>query len=176
MKYSYTTTNNQLNLSCDTGSGVVFFAAQSGNSYYEDLLDRLNRDEPCFDGDTPVSVKQHADQKKQLTQQAEYKQAKARLDKHKLIDGAPEIKLTAQTQLSGGELGDKYEYVAKPAIEPLQEFVEETFTVVLSSQTPALSSRQVRNPLIIQDELERAAAQQVVDDTPDEIKQLVDSE
>ena len=176
MKYSYTTTNNQLNFSCDTGSGTMFFAAVQGNSFYEDLLDRLNRNEPCINGDVPAIVQQHADEKKQRQQQAEYKQAKERLDKHKLIDGAPEVKQTAQTQLSGGELGDTYEYVAVPAVEPLQEYVEETFTVVLSSQVPTLSSRQVRNPLIVQDEQERAAAQQIVDNTPDTVKQLVDSE
>lgn len=176
MKYSHTTILDQLSLSCDTGSGIVFFHAEPGNTHYEGLLDRLNRGEPCFDGDAPVAVQQHADEKKQRQQQAQYTQAKARLDKYKLIDGAPEVKQTAQTQLSGGELGDTYEYVAVPAVEPLQEYVVETFTVVLSSQVPTLSSRQVRNPLIMQDEQERAAAQQIVDDTPDAIKQLVDSE
>lgn len=176
MKYSHTTTNDQLNLSYNTGSSLVFFQAQPGDPCYEDLLDRLNKGESCFDDDVPAVVRQHADEKKQRQQQAQYTQAKARLDKYKLIDGAPEVKQTAQTQLSGGELGDTYEYVAVPAVEPLQEFVEETFTVVLSSQVPALSSRQVRNPLIVQDEQERAAAQQIVDNTPDAVKQLVDSE
>ena len=176
MKYSHTTILDQLSLSCDTGSGLVFFDAQPGNSFYDKLLDQLNNGEPCFDSDVPAIVQQHADERKQLEQQALYKQAKARLDKHKLIDGAPEIKQTAQTQLSGGELGDTNEYVARPAIEPLQEFVQETFTVVLSSQVPTLSSRQVRNPLIVQDEQERDEAQQIVDVTSDVIKQLVDSE
>jgi hypothetical protein len=172
MKYSHTTIHDQLTLSCDTGSGVVFFEAQPGNTYYEDLLDRLNGNETCFTNDVPASIQQHADEKKHATQRAEYIQAKARLDKHKLIDGAPQVKLTVQTQLSGGDAGETYEYVASAPIDPVDEFIEETFTIVLSSQTPALSSRSIRNPKVIQDELERSEAQQIIDNTPDAIKQL----
>ena len=53
--------------------------------------------------------------------------------------------------------------ITQTAIEPLEEFVEVTTT---DPETMESTTESVRNPLVVKDEEERAAAQAVVDATP----------
>ena len=53
--------------------------------------------------------------------------------------------------------------ITQTAIEPLEEFVEVTTT---DPETMESTTETVRNPLVVNDEEERAAAQSVVDATP----------
>ena len=53
--------------------------------------------------------------------------------------------------------------ITQTAIEPLEEFVEVTTT---DPETMESTTETVRNPLVVKDEEERAAAQAVVDATP----------
>jgi len=64
-----------------------------------------------------------------------------------------------------------HEVVVQTAIEPLEPTVEQT---VYSDDIDAEPTVEVvTNPLIVEDVLEREAAQAVVDGTPDEVKQEV---
>ena len=53
--------------------------------------------------------------------------------------------------------------ITQTAIEPLEEFVEVTTT---DPETMESTTESIRNPLVVKDEEERAAAQAVVDATP----------
>ena len=99
-------------------------------------------------------------------QLAEYRKATARLEKYRLADGKPE-----QTfEEPSGEYDENGDPIMHtwiiPAIDPLDAQVEQTTYDEEGNATTAM----VDNPLIVQDDAERAAAQAVVDATPDEVK------
>jgi hypothetical protein len=103
-----------------------------------------------------------------------YKNAMARLEKHILLDGQAEVREMQPTgeQVFNEETGEMEdvleEVVVKPLIEPVDEFVE----VVVYGDDPEAEPtvEQVRNPLVVQDEEERAMAQAVIDGTPQAVK------
>ena len=108
----------------------------------------------------------------------DYTAALARLAQYKLSEGLPEI-----TEMQDGEqmvdeegmpvfdedgpVYEQVEVVIRPAIEPLEATVEET----TYDEDGNASTQTVPNPLIVKDEEERAAAQAVIDSTPDEVKE-----
>lgn len=105
----------------------------------------------------------------------EYGKAVARLDKYVLADGRTEV---TEMQPTGeqvynedtGEMEDVlHEVVVQTAIEPLPATVD---VLVYNENDPdaAPTTQTVPNPEIIRDTEERAAAQAVVDATPDEVK------
>ena len=102
-----------------------------------------------------------------------YTQAAARLSQYVLSEGRPEVKEmvpTGETKVNPitGEKEDVLvEAVTQAAIEPLPETVEIWEHVDGSTE---LVKKSVRNPAIVQDEAERAAAQAIVDATPEEVK------
>jgi hypothetical protein len=55
------------------------------------------------------------------------------------------------------------EVITQTAIEPLEEFIE---VITTDPETMESTTESVRNPLVVKDEEERAAAQEVVDATP----------
>jgi hypothetical protein len=103
-----------------------------------------------------------------------YREALARLEKHILLDGQEEVRemLPTGEQVFNEETGEMEdvleEVVVKPLIEPVDEFVE----VVVYGDDPEAEPtvEQVRNPLVVQDEEERAMAQAVIDGTPQAVK------
>lgn len=104
-----------------------------------------------------------------------YRDALARLEKCILLDGQEELREMLPTgeqvfNETTGEMEDVLEeVVVKQAIEPVEEFVEMT---VYDSENPDAEPtvEQVRNPLVEQDEAERAMAQAVIDSTPQDVK------
>ena len=104
-----------------------------------------------------------------------YKNAVARLEKHVLLDGQVEVREMIPTgeQVFNEETMEMEdvleEVVVKREIEPVEEFVEVT---VYDSENPEAEPtvEQVRNPIVIQDEEERAMAQSVIDGTPQAVK------
>jgi hypothetical protein len=105
----------------------------------------------------------------------EYRKATARLDQYVLADGRPEL---TEMQPTGeqvynedtGEMEDVlHEVVVQTAVEPLPATVE---ILVYNEEDPEAEPtvETVDNPEIIRDTEERAAAQSVVDATPDEVK------
>jgi hypothetical protein len=106
----------------------------------------------------------------------EYRKAVARLDKYVLADGRPEV---TEMQPTGeqvfnedtGEMEDVlHEVVVQTAVEPLPATVE--ILVYNNEEDPDAEPtvETVDNPEIIRDTEERAAAQSVVDATPDDVK------
>ena len=99
-------------------------------------------------------------------QLAEYRKATAWLARYRLADGKPEETIETPTGTftdEGVEIMDVY---VIPAIEPLEATVEQTTYDDEGNAT----TETVDNPLIVADDAERAAAQAVVDATPDDVK------
>jgi hypothetical protein len=106
-------------------------------------------------------------------QAEEYIKATARLAQYQLSVGVPE---STQTIVTGeawneeaGEMQDVTETVVIPAIEPLEATVEVTTQEM--GEDPVTTT--VVNPLITKDNEERAAAQVIIDDTPQPVKDQV---
>ena len=105
----------------------------------------------------------------------EYRKATARLDQYVLADGRPELTEMQPTgeQVFNEETGEMedvlHEVVVQTAVEPLPATVE---ILVYNEEDPEAEPtvETVDNPEIIRDTEERAAAQAVVDATPDEVK------
>lgn len=88
-----------------------------------------------------------------LSRTISYEQAQARLAQVIALDGRPEqIAVDATYDADGVELTPAIPYIA--GVEPLPEFVEVEVDGVLTT---------IRNPMVVQDEAERAAAQGVID-------------
>lgn len=105
-------------------------------------------------------------------QLVDYSQAVVRLAQYELSVGRPEI---VEQHPTGEKVLDKATgqvvdvltpVVIQTAIEPLTEFVDYK---QYDQATDAITTVQVRNPLIVQDEAERAEAQVIVDATPVEV-------
>ena len=105
----------------------------------------------------------------------EYRKATARLGQYVLADGRPEL---TEMQPTGeqvynedtGEMEDVlHEVVVQTAVEPLPATVD---VLAYDENDPDAepTTQTVPNPEIIRDTEERAAAQAVVDATPDEVK------
>ena len=105
----------------------------------------------------------------------EYRKAVARLDKYVLADGRTEVTEMQPTgeQVYNEETGEMedvlQEVVVQTAVEPLPATVE---VLVYNEEDPEAEPtvELVDNPEIIRDTEERAAAQAVVDATPEEVK------
>lgn len=98
---------------------------------------------------------------------ADYRKAIARLAKYRLADGRPEVYEDQPT----GEYDDEGNEVmasvlVQTAIDPLEATVEQT----TYDEEGNATTETVDNPLIVADDAERAAAQAVVDATPQEVK------
>jgi hypothetical protein len=99
-------------------------------------------------------------------QLADYRTATLRLSQYRLADGKPE-----QTfEEPSGEYDDEGNEImhtwVQAGIDPLDAQVEQTTYDDEGNAT----TEMVDNPLIVADDAERAAAQAVVDGTPDEVK------
>jgi hypothetical protein len=101
-----------------------------------------------------------------------YIKATERLSQYILLEGREEVRETVviRTEEVFNEETEEYEtneiaeeVITQTAIEPLEEFVEVTTT---DPETMESTTTTVPNPLIVKDEEERAAAQAVVDATP----------
>ena len=125
----------------------------------------------------PNWVQEEADKKLFARQLAAYKQAVARLEHYVVADGRPEVKEmqpTGETIFNEetGEMEDVMaEVVVKTAIEPLEPTIERTVYGDDPEAEPTVET--IENPLITQDNLERAEAQAVVDATPQAVKEAV---
>lgn len=144
------------------------------NSDYQKVLDDIiEQGADCFTGDIPTELQTAADAK-QFAQQVEaYKIAKARVAQYQLSVGVPESSETIVTgqewNEEAGEMQDVTETVVIPAIPALEATVEVTTQEM--GEDPVTTT--VANPLIVKDDQERAAAQAVIDATPQPVKDHV---
>jgi hypothetical protein len=153
------------------GAGIPL---AEGNSDYQRVLDDIiEQGASCFEGDIPTDLQTAADAK-QFAQQVEaYKTAKARVAQYQLSVGVPESSETIVTGQAWNEeameMQDVTETIVTPAIEPLEATVEVTTQEI--DEDPVTAT--VANPLIVKDNEERAAAQAVIDATPQPVKDHV---
>ena len=146
---------------------------ESANSDYSYVLDAIIAEgAACFDGDIPAELQAAADEKQFNQQLAAYRAATARLAQYRLADGRPELTEMQPTgeQVFNEETGEMEavmaEVIVQTAIDPLEATVEQTTYDDEGNAT----NETVDNPLIVADDAERAAAQAVVDSTPQEVK------
>jgi hypothetical protein len=105
----------------------------------------------------------------------EYRKATARLDQYVLADGRPELTEMQPTGEQGynedtGEMEDVlHEVVVQTAVDPLPATVD---VLIYDENDPDADpqTQTVPNPEIVQDEEDRAAAQAVIDGTPQTVK------
>ena len=123
-------------------------------------------------GPVPDWVQEAADNWTFNKQLNEYVTAVERLSQYILLEGREEVceTVVVRTEEVWNEETEEYEtneiteeVITQTAIEPLEEFVEVTTT---DPETMESTTETVRNPLVVKDEEERAAAQAVVDATP----------
>ena len=125
-------------------------------------------------GEVPQALLDAAATKLFNAQLAAYKQAIHRLEQYVLADGREELTEMQPTgeQTFNEETGEMdvvmHEVIVQTAIEPLDPTVEQTVYSDDIDAEPTVET--VANPLIVTDEAERAAAQAVIDATPDEAK------
>ena len=153
--------------------GTTSIPIASENTDYQAVLDAIIAEgAACFDGDIPAELQAAADEKQFNQQLAAYRAATARLAQYRLADGRPELTEMQPTgeQVFNEETGEMEavmaEVIVQTAIDPLEATVEQTTYDDEGNAT----NETVDNPLIVADDAERAAAQAVVDATPDDVK------
>jgi len=110
-----------------------------------------------------------------------YIKATERLSQYIVLEGREEVRETVviKTEEVWNVETEEYEtneiteeVITQTAIEPLEEFVEVTTT---DPETMESTTESIRNPLVVKDEEERAAAQAVVDATPQAVIDAINS-
>ena len=144
------------------------------NRHYQEVLDAIIAEgAACFEGDIPAGLQAAADEKQFNQQLAAYRTATARLAQYVLADGREEVR---EMQPTGEQVFNEetmemedvmHEVIVQTAIEPVPATVEQT---TYDMDTDASTTSTITNPLITTDVAERAAAQAVVDATPQPVK------
>jgi len=148
--------------------------------------DRLFTIQDDMNGDGPyISEWNHTTFAKptqsQLPVYRDYRLATERLSQYILLEGRPELteEVVVETkEVFNEETGEietvnvTEEVITQTAIEPLEEFVE---VITTDPETLEETTESIRNPLVVKDEEERAAAQAVVDATPESVIEAVNS-
>lgn len=145
------------------------------NRHYQEVLDAIiEQGAACFDGDIPEDLQAAADEKQFNQQLADYRVAVARLAQYVVADGRAEVREMQPTgeQVFNEETGEMedvmHEVITVTAIEPVEATV--TRWVYSDDINAGPTEETIENPLITADVAERAAAQAVVDATPEEVK------
>lgn len=157
---------------------MMYWDKVNGTTVWEDTIQAIKDKYPktitggTTIGEVPAWVQEAADNWTFNKQLREYVSAVERLEHYILSEGRPEIRedVVVETKEVWNEESEEYETVnitenviTQTAIEPLEETVEVT---EYDEETMESTTTTVRNPLIVRDEEERAAAQAVVDATP----------
>jgi len=166
---------NGKSLLSEVGSSM-FIPLDPANRHYQEVLDAIIAEgAACFDGDIPAELQAAADEKQFNQQLAAYRVAVARLAQYVVADGRPEVR---EMQPTGEQVFNEetmemedvmHEVITVTAIEP----VEPTVTRLVYSEDDPMAEpteETIENPLITTDNAERAAAQAVVDATPQAVK------
>ena len=165
--------NNLASIFCDINKHSI--PLDPANSDYQKILDDIiEQGADCFEGDIPEELQTAADAKLFAQQVEEYKVAKARVAQYQLSVGVPESSETIVTGQEWNEeameMQDVTETIVIPAIPALEATVEVT---TYDMETDTSSTETVANPLIVKDDEERAAAQAIIDSTPQPVKDHV---
>jgi len=179
----YATLRSQEYPSRDEQLDMMYWDKVNGTTVWEDTIQAIKDKYPktitggTTIGEVPAWVQEAADNWTFNKQLREYVAAVERLEHYILSEGRPEIRedIVVETREVWNEETGELETVnitenviTQTAIEPLEATVE-----VYNDETEAMET--VRNPLIVKDEGERAAAQAVVDATPQEVIDAVNA-
>ena len=141
------------------------------NTDYQQFLDDINeRGVEIVDGDIPAHVLTQAADKKFTQQLSKYAEATVRLSQYVLSQGRAEIKQMMPTgeQVFNKETGEMEPVLAQVTVNDSIDPVPLTVQVSeMDNTTMEMIITTVDNPAVVQDLAERAAAQAVVDATPE---------
>ena len=154
----------------------------NGTTVWQDTIDAIKAKYPktmvkqTAPKPVPAWVQEEADAKLFARQLAAYKQAVTRLSQYVVADGRPELTEMQPTgevafnEETGIMEPALVEVVVQTAIDPVEATIEQT----LYPDTPEgeVVVETITNPLITQDEVERAEAQAIVDATPVAVKEV----
>ena len=142
------------------------------NSEYQRVLDDIiEQGADCFEGDIPEELQDAADTKQFAQQLESYTTATARLAQYVLSVGRAEVTESLPTgeQVWNEETNQMDDVMADvvtvTAIDPVDATVEQT----TYDDEGVATTTTVENPLITQDNAERAEAQAIVDATPQSV-------
>ena len=158
--------NEKSSIYCQTHNHYI--PLDPANRHYQEVLDAIiEQGAACFDGNIPEDLQAAADEKQFNQQLSAYRTAIARLSQYIVADGRAEVTeevvIGQQWSEETGEMTDVTEtQVTVSAIEPVAATVE----VTEYDEEGNATTTTVENPLITKDNEERAAAQAVVDVTP----------
>lgn len=151
---------------------------QGDNSAYQAMReDVIANAGAALDVDVPDWLQTDADQTLFDRQLADYRVAVARLAQYVVADGRAEVREMQPTgeQVFNEETGEMedvmHEVITVTAIEPVEATV--TRMVYSDDMDAEPTEETIENPLITTDKAERAAAQAVVDATPQAVKDAV---
>ncbi len=166
---------NYQTLFCSTHNQYI--PLDPANRHYQEVLDAIIAEgAACFDGDIPEDLQAAADEKQFNQQLADYRVATARLAQYIVADGRAEV---TEMQPTGEQVFNEeteemedvmQEVITVTAIEPVEATVERIVYAddITVDAEPTIET--IENPLITKDNEERAAAQAVVDATPQAVK------
>lgn len=159
------------NIYCQTHNHYI--PLDPANRHYQEVLDAIiEQGAACFDGNIPEDLQAAADEKQFNQQLSAYRTAIARLSQYIVADGRAEVREMQPTgeQVFNEETGEMenvmHEVITVTAIDPVEATVER----IVYADDPTVDAEPtietIENPLITKDNEERAAAQAVVDVTP----------
>ena len=166
---------------------MMYWDKVNGTTVWEDTIQAIKDKYPktitggTTIGEVPVWVQEAADNWTFNKQLREYVAAVERLEHYILSEGRPEIRedvVVETREVFNEETGEietveiTENMITQTAIEPLEEFVE---VIKVDAETMESVTETVRNPLIVRDEEERAAAQLVIDNTPQTVIDAINS-
>lgn len=157
----------------DTETGTTF---PYRGGLYERMLDAIIAEgAACWDGDIPADIQAAADEKLFNQQLVAYRKAVKRLERYVVADGLPEI-VTELPDPTGATQTNEQTGREEPVMVTVvvQKYIAPAPTPVevreWDEATQSFVTREIQNPLITEDEAERAHAQEVVDNTPQDVK------
>ena len=160
---------------------MMYWDKINGTTTWEDTIQAIKDRHPKTItgsktiGEVPNWVQEASDNWTFNKQLREYVDAVERLNRYILSEGLPEIRediVIGTREVLNEETGVvenvniTENVVTQTAIDPLEENVEVT---TFDEDTMESTTEIVRNPLIVKDEEERAAAQAVIDATPQSV-------
>jgi len=153
----------------------------NGTTLWQDTIDAIKAKYPktlvrtTAPKPIPAWVQEEADAKLFARQLAAYKQAVTRLSQYVVADGRPELTEMQPTgevafnEETGIMEPALVEVVVQTAIDPVEATIEQT--IYPDTLEGEVVIETITNPLITQDEVERAEAQAIVSSTPLAVKE-----
>ena len=168
MAYNIIQFEDNITIQYNTESESISFFRNMDNRYYVQFIVDIALENDTLDGDTPEWVEEDI----ATWQLDRYTKATDRLSKFIVADGIEEVtEEVVIGQEFNDEAGDMVDVtetrIVSEAIAPVPATVE--ITSHTGNIEDSTTTNTIENPLITQDNAERAEAQAVVDATPSEV-------